>query len=1150
MVDLTSIQIRTRMALTAWLTLSMFCSIGLGQDEPSPTPADMPSALKLPDVLRDGTLAPKSRLYLLNAQGNRVLVPDETLENFLLRQQRSSMAMPEFVLDQSEIHVVVEGHVAKVEAVFRGSLTNPESSGALVPLYLESCQLNQQPETTPAGASWIQCGEHGYRWLIKGGGGGNHSATLKGEVIIANVNERHELRLPLPFARTQIHVRLPANAVDEVVRGQGYEHVKGAQPGQPADLTITGRGGETTVTWRDADEARSISTVEATSTTRMQVDDVKQPWKFSTDITLRWNGEDANDKIVLQLPAGAKITRLPTSPSERFEISPVTDNGTAQADAKTEVQAATIKPQVIVRNLDPSPMQPIDVRLDWEWLPQKSADDMAFQPVDLTGVDIQGVDVHTGTLDILAPGNYVVTWRTGTATQFVQQETFDRNTLSFRFTRQPLELAVSLRPQSNVALIRPVYAAHIDANKVRLTAWLDCSFNDSLGTPQSISIRAKDWNIESAELVPGSSPLENGEPLMVVPQADGAIAVGNPASGTSVGPRQLWRIVSYRWLDGKKDANLNIELPELKQTGASSGEDYDHGSGVLFVTCDENMLLKWRPTTSVGLLIDSLVPQWQIFLQPEERRNPLVFRFQSQHEAPVWSGSAEPLAQQIALQQRATVNVDDGLIRINQMFQLQIANEPLSQIQIAVRNDALQQDPQVLLDGTPLSLRANQVALDANSTRPESEWKYFDLITPDRLRGNVSLSIRTSLAWSAGKPLESLTVNVPLAQVVTATPIRAQDQSWTVQSIHDIEAIASEDVKPDEASVVGARPITIGAVTRPLRSGQSEIGMNLRKLESVVARPIRVNKSWLQTIFNGDERRDRYCLQVETTLPRISIRIPNGRDLKYITINGERMADLPAFFSESGTLIQLDLPKNDRRFHQVEVWMSSSESLGWATSLSVAVPEVENAEFFDRFFWQLVVPGVQHMGLGSVDMTPEWSWNWGGFWWQRQSRFRQADLERWVGATQQTDLPASVNSYVLSSISGEPQIRVWVISRFILWLPTGLLAVLLSATLVAVRRFRHPAFLLVLAGLIASAATVSPDLAMLIGQTALASLGLVALVLLTQAAVESRVRKRSVFGVRPASIAERSDHFSVDRVMKAAPPSSTQGEAVVAQGRP
>lgn len=50
---------------------------------------------------------------------------------------------------------------------------------------------------------------------------------------------------------------------------------------------------------------------------------------------------------------------------------------------------------------------------------------------------------------------------------------------------------------------------------------------------------------------------------------------------------------------------------------------------------------------------------------------------------------------------------------------------------------------------------------------------------------------------------------------------------------------------------------------------------------------------------------------------------------------------------------------------------------------------------------------------------------------------------------------------------------------------------------------------------------------MLAGQTALLSVGLVALVWVSQAAVDSRVRRRSVFAARPSTYIDRSDHHSL-----------------------
>ncbi len=107
------------------------------------------------------------------------------------------------------------------------------------------------------------------------------------------------------------------------------------------------------------------------------------------------------------------------------------------------------------------------------------------------------------------------------------------------------------------------------------------------------------------------------------------------------------------------------------------------------------MLLKWRAASSAGLLVDTLVPQWQPYLLPEERRNPLVFRFQSHHDAPIFSGTAETLPQQVTLQQKVTLDATSTTgphpVRC---FNCKFVNEPLGRVQIAVWQGAVQQqDP-------------------------------------------------------------------------------------------------------------------------------------------------------------------------------------------------------------------------------------------------------------------------------------------------------------------------------------------------------------------------------------------------------------------------------------------------------------------------
>ena len=118
----------------------------------------------------------------------------------------------------------------------------------------------------------------------------------------------------------------------------------------------------------------------------------------------------------------------------------------------------------------------------------------------------------------------------------------------------------------------------------------------------------------------------------------------------------------------------------------------------------------------------------------------------------------------------------------------------------------------------------------------------------------------------------------------------------------------------------------------------------------------------------------------------------------------------------------------------------------------------------------------------------------------------------------------------------EGPFKVWILSRFVLWFPVGIIAIVTSFSALNFAAVRKPIFVFAMAVSVAGLAMVWPDMAALAGQTAVLSLGLVALVWVIQAAVDSRVRRRSVFTTRPSTYIERSEHFSIARGVRAAPP--------------
>ena len=1183
---------RGRVACYLWgtLTLSvllMGSHVGPAQepDVDSPTPK-VGGTRDLPNILNEGTIDTTARLYL-DDNGKPILVPAESYETFLKSKSEQSAQrnalnqLPSFVFDQSDVDILVSGVQAKLAGTFQVSLSTSTPSAVSIPLRFGSCQLTEVPQFTGGGENLIEVrsGSAGYQWHLQASPGSKHTAILKGGAVVNRQGERSELKVGLPNSPCTVVVTLPLNAVDEKVSGEGNEFFDREAGKDSVVLRIRASGGELSISWRDTDLRNRVSAVEAASATRLEIEEPRQVWKARTDLTLRWFGADATDTIVLNLPLGARWVQLPAALSENYSITDFTVTTNATQDPNPQAIAAAHR--LKIRNLDPSLMQPIELRLEWEWEPSPQSDDSFDKPIQIPSIVIEGADSHTGTVELVMPTSYMPTWREEPGTKLVQQsrpvDLFDRSQYLFRFIRQPLQLTARFRRPSKLASIRPTYLAHIDGNKMKLTVWLDCTFD--LSQPMAISILPADWIIDSAEVVDMAAPHASGEPLDLQPQLDGSYSLSNVnveqlELNTQRRTRQTWRMIAFRPLEHKENNGVSFRLPQMMSGSIDSADaHYEHGTGILIVTSSDNLLLKNLAPLTKGLLVDSLVPQWQPLLGSNEVKQTLVYRFQSRGDVPLWSGTADPLPQQIVLKQQAELTVGVGSVRIGQNFDLQVANEPLSPLRFAIRQDALEYLlPQLTIDDAPAELRrinTLEESLDAEAGTSQNAsaigWQIFESMSVTPLRGAIKLKVISGVPWTAQNSPQLTQIHIPLVQLLVPRETRVLEQSWSVRADRETEVFESlppststlpvvqpadsnnpdGDVQvPDKPNVDTPQMIAALAEPRELNAGQAEVVLSARKLESLAPMPVRIGRSWLQTIVNGSERRDRYCAQLESTLPRLSIRIPSSRNLNHVFVNGQRVK-----FTGEGTQFQVELPNNNRRQYQLEIWMTSSESLAWVTSLDINIPEIDGAQFFDRFYWQLAVPSIQHMGFASAPMTPEWIWKWNGCWWSRESGMKQSDLERWVGATQQTDLPLSVNGYLLSTFGGGRSFQIWVLSRFMMWLPIGLVAILVSILLISFRLLRHPAFLLLAAGGLATAGMLAPDLAVLLGQTAMISLGLVSLVLITQAAIESRVRRRSVFTVRPSHYTERSDHFSLARNVKMSSPSSTRAQSpVIADG--
>jgi hypothetical protein len=451
----------------------------------------------------------------------------------------------------------------------------------------------------------------------------------------------------------------------------------------------------------------------------------------------------------------------------------------------------------------------------------------------------------------------------------------------------------------------------------------------------------------------------------------------------------------------------------------------------------------------------------------------------------------------------------------------------------------------------------------------------YQVIGASDLIGPVVVELRTTLQWNAGGPEagNSRFMTIPLMHLDlpelmwtdTGRATIVAERDWEVAVSAGDAAVASSRAgdKPaagEPAGMSGNAPTAVAAVGLsagvpaaeavtwtvvagepvPLLPGQKELRLRATQLQSVSASTVRVARAWQQTVFNGRERFDRFAARFETDQRRIVVELPpSARPAVQVAIDGQA---IPVVADVAQERIQLDLPQTSTgRAHTLELWTWSAASVGWLQELEVHPPRIVGCQGFDRFYWQLVTPPSQHLAFPPIGLTADWKWEPTGMWWSRQSAIGQEELERWVGATSQPMLASATNRYLLSSYGEVSGFRAWSISRLVFWLPVGLFVIALTTAVTSMRRLRHPAFLILLAGLVLGLSLVWPDLAIMAGQTSVFALGLVLLFLLTQAAMESRVRRRSIFATRPVSTAFEGSDFHPP----ARPGASLSGESLV-----
>ncbi len=1175
-------------------------------EEPAITSVNPPPPLPDADVLSEGTLRTKARLWLYDINRPPILVPEETAADYFLSRDRSlANALGQSALERVEVDAEVLGDYAQVTGRF--SVVFAQDVVSTVNLGFGQVQISQQSFTGDPTRNRLQTNrdDPGWRWIVQGEPNTTQIATLTGVTRIEDDQERRSLHFSLPTAPCTLRLKLPPLADDLRVRREDVLHRKESTEGK-VEVEVNCRGGEFTLSWRERADVPHVAAILATSETRFEVIDPTQPWLAHTTLKVRWHGSDAASQIRIELPPGGQWRPLPKSDHERYLILPV-DEALPQTAAATGPTTNLLPPDgsqvelskmaqaavpVMLENIDVNRYDSLEVLLEWEWSPTLHPAESAASEVKIQTPILRGVDQHTGTIDCEVTSAYSIVFKEGSGSQFILQaplmDTIGQHLLRFKFDRQPFDLKVVFRREQSLPTIRPTYLVNVDRHKLTLTMWFDCSF-DTNQPQMELGLMLDEWVIQenTARVVSNFSDSFSsaGEVLQVVQQVDRDYIIrstnGPPINYGGVRHiDQTWRVVAERaW--SAEDHELFFQVPQIVRGRANGEPVIDHGSGALLITSESNVLLSWQEAAGTGLQRDSFSTEYERFAPLAGMRKPMVYRFQSSETTPRWAGRAELLPQQVTAGQQLELEVGASQVAIRQKYDLQVAYEALNNLQFAVRQDAAEsQPPQVFINGKlvsarPLSLLepselqvmlAPDTAADplaendggsgnSSTAATHHSWQSYQVDGPEIL-GATQVEIHSYVNWksheftrpsdgvspldnapapdASTKPLASAEdeytrVDIPLAQLLLPSGGRRTRQTWTLTADARVDVVEEANDLTSPAPAAGW-PRGLQR-TGTIDGTQTAIQLGVRPRQQVGIAPVRIEMSWLQSFVSDQKRRERFVARVSTNSEELQLKLPPAVNIREeslnISVNGFKSDEYS--YDRFTDIVTIPLGGGQSSVHVVEVSYFLPDALSWISVLSISPPEILGAEPAEQFYWQLMTPSVQHLGWSPRELTAEWIWSWTGLCWHRASQFNQQRLEELIGAKSQESPPASANSYVMSGRGAIGTTDAWVLSRFILWFPVGLLAIAISFTALNYAIVRKPVVVFALAVGVAALATIWPDLAVLAGQTALLSVGLVALVWVSQAAVDSRVRRRSVFAARPSTYIDRSDHHSLAR---------------------
>ena len=856
-----------------------------------------------------------------------------------------------------------------------------------VPLRLDQGLLRGEVKYKGSGQQIVHYDRdgEGYVCWLRGKSDTQHEITLTMLVPLVALGDQTRLKLLVPHAAaSELKLKVPvADAVGTVSEGAALLSSGSADAGA-TEFTVAGLVGDFQLAWRKPNpHAANVPVVlEATGTILTRLD----ARSITDDATLSVRSDGAEfDRFTVRLPPGAEDA---TESREGYVV-------TAVANPK-ENQRRLVTVQLAKKTVGP-----IDVRLAC----RRNYDPLQSPSwCELAGFDVMEAARQSGVVAVAAPGDWQVLWgasRDVRATDLLPNAVQKADVVAgFEYAAQPYSLTARLSPRTAHLSVDPQYVVLVDRNTVRLEGKLTYTIRGAKDATLEMALPG--WELDSVgpeNLVVAGGVTVHGEQM--------AVPLTRPIAGTL----EL-QVRAHRSIDAEAKS-LRFALPRLQANSI--------GPASVAVVPADNVELTPACRAMHGLTrlqAGTLRGQERL---PDRQQDPLCYRVAD--GAAVFAADFQVHAQHIAVDVDSQATVDAGSVSVEQRQSYTIAYEPVSHLTIAVPHslDGANQI-EVLCDGQ--LLRPITVADDrASSAAPV----VMRVALPHPRIGPCELVLRYSTAVTEPTPEHPSALALPL-------PMPAGGQLGANRlSVTSTNSICA---RPPKDGVWTVAPRTLDGppelrLTAAKRAYRADLGLYF-DADNASGRTI-VSRAWVQSWLTPVARQDRATYQLTSNRKEIEVVLPAGAatDEANVMVDGQHVDG--RMIGEKRMLVRLPGHRPDRMWTiELQYHFPGPRPRG---AMTLEFPHIGPDVWVRQMFWQLVLPGNEHLIASPDGFTGECVWDWQGFYWGRQPLLDQSQLEQWSGAVPRDSLPERDNVYLFSTLGDLHQAEIHTASRawIVLW---------------------------------------------------------------------------------------------------------------------